>query len=214
MKAIASLSKLEVLALNGCDVSDSGLSILGSGVSPLSSISLRGCQRVSDDGVTALLSGSLTSTLASLDLSALPLLTDKATIALVRSRLPLLVELRLRDCPLIGDTTVISLASAFPQEFFGGTLRVLDLWNCLGMSAVSLAWLKKPYFPRLRWLGLGWHLKAERRAMTALAKARPFLYICSDGAELGHMFCGEPEEVQPPLAYEEEDELERWMRDP
>lgn len=211
IKAIGSLSKLEVLALNGCDVSDSGLSILGTGVAPLSSVSLRGCQRVTDSGIAALLAGSLASTLESLDLSAIPSLTDNATIAVVRGRMPVLVELRLRDCPLIGDTTVISLASAFLKDFdsgYGGTLRLLDLWNCQGMSAVSLGWLKKPYFPKLRWLGLGWHLKAE-----SVAKARPFLHICSDGAELGHMFSGESEEVQPRLAHEEEDELERWMRD-
>lgn len=214
MKAVASLSKLEVLALNGCDVSDAGLSMLGAGVAPLSSISLRGCERVTDDGIAALLAGSLASTLESIDLSAVPLLTDNATIAIVRGKMPVLEELRLRDCPLIGDTTVISLASAFRADSdcgYGGTLRLLDLWNCHGVSAVSLGWLKKPYFPRLRWLGLGWSLKPEK--VVSLAESRPFLHICSDGAELGHMFSGEAEEVQSRPLPEEEDELERWIRD-
>ncbi|KAG0577687.1 hypothetical protein KC19_5G173300 [Ceratodon purpureus] len=214
MKAVASLSKLEVLALNGCDVSDTGLSMLGSGIAPLSSISLRGCVRVTDDGVAALLAGSLASTLESIDLSAIPPLTDNATIAIVRGRMPVLEELRLRDCPLIGDTTVISLASAFLTDFdsgYGGTLRLLDLWNCHGVSAVALGWLKKPYFPKLRWLGLGWSVKPQK--VVALAEVRPFLHIYTDGAELGHMFSGETEEIQPGRLPEEEDELERWIRD-
>lgn len=214
MKAIGSLSKLVVLALNGCDVSDSGLSMLGTGVAPLSSVSLRGCQRVTDAGIAALLAGSLACSLESLDLSAIPSLTDNAAIAIVRGRMPVLVEFRLRDCPLIGDTTVISLASAFLNGFdsgYGGTLRLLDLWNCQGVSAVSLGWLKKPYFPKLRWLGLGWNLKPE--SVASLAEARPLLHICSDGAELGDMFSGETEEVQPRLVHEEVDELERWMGD-
>lgn len=210
MKAISSLSKLEVLALNGCDVSDSGLSLLGLGVAPLSSVSLRGCQRVSDAGIATLLAGSLASTLVSIDLSAIPSLTDNAIIAIVRCRMSVLQELRLRDCHLIGDTAVISLASAVLKDFeigFGGTLQLLDLWNCDGVSSLSLGWLKKPYFPRLRWLGLPKNLKLG--IVAALVEARPSLHVFTDGAELGHMFSGETEVI----VREEEDELERWMRD-
>lgn len=214
MEAIASLLKLRGLALNCSDISDHGLTILGSGVAPLTMLSLRGCRRVTDDGIASLLAGRLAATLASIDLSGIPTLTDKATLAIVRGKVQVLEELRLRDCPLISDTTVISLASAMLEDFnrgHGGTLRLLDLWNCKGMTAVSLGWLKKPYFPKLRWLGLGWTFKRE--SLQVLALARPSMQISSDGTELGQMSSGEAEEVQPRRPYEEEDELVRWMQD-
>lgn len=213
MKSLATLSKLKVLALNGTDTSDQGLAVLGTGIAALSCLSLRGCHRLTDDGIASLLVGALAGTLESLDLSGNSELTDATTLSIVRGKLHLLQELRLRECPRIGDTSVISLASAFLKDSnigFGGALRLLDLWNCNSVTAVSVVWLKKPFFAKLRWLGLGWTLKHE--LVEDLAKSRPSLHLCSDGSELGHMFSGEFEEAQLHHPYEGEDELERWMR--
>ncbi|CAM6043470.1 unnamed protein product [Sphagnum compactum] len=211
MQAISCLSKLRVLALNGSDLSDHGLAVLGKGIAPLTLISLRGCHRVTDDGVAALLAGGLVNTLESMDLSSIAGLTDNATLAIVRAQMRNLEELRFRGCSCIGDTSVISLASAHMKDTgHGGTLRLLDLWNCRGVSAVSLKWFRKPYFPRLRWLGISSSLRQE--ILLSVIKVRPSVNIFWNGRELGHMFSGEGDDVDDYYrGHDEEDELERWL---
>jgi hypothetical protein len=211
MQAISCLSKLRVLALNGSDLSDHGLAVLGKGIAPLTLISLRGCHRVTDDGVAALLAGGLVNTLESIDLSGIAGLTDNATLAIVRAQMRNLEELRFRGCSSVGDTSVISLASAHLKDTgHGGTLRLLDLWNCRGVSAVSLKWFRKPYFPRLRWLGISSSLRQE--ILLSVIKVRPSVNIFWNGTELGHMFSGEGDDVNDDYrGHDEEDELERWL---
>ncbi|CAK9216044.1 unnamed protein product [Sphagnum troendelagicum] len=211
MQAISCLSKLRVLALNGSDLSDHGLDVLGKGIAPLTLISLRGCHRVTDNGVAALLAGGLVNTLESMDLSGIAGLTDNATLAIVRAKMQNLEELRFRGCSSVGDTSVISLASAHSKDTgHGGTLRLLDLWNCRGVSAVSLKWFRKPYFPRLRWLGISSSLRQE--ILLSVIKVRPSVNILCDGTELGRMFSGEGDDVDDDYrGHDEEDELERWL---
>ncbi|KAJ7547350.1 hypothetical protein O6H91_08G081800 [Diphasiastrum complanatum] len=210
LKAISGLTKLKVLNLNGSDVSDSGLRTLGTGITPLVSLSLRGCQRITDNGVAVLLTGRIPQTLEAIDLSYILALTDTATLSLVRSRMQI-AELRLRDCPHIGDTSVIALASMQCKgRCHGGSLRLLDLWNCKGVTKISVSWFRRPYFPNLRRLGLSWVLNEDMQNI--LVKDRPSIQITWQGSELGHVLSGEPEWSHNSLDYEE-DELERWLED-
>lgn len=210
VEAISSLAKLKTLIVNGVNITDRGLSILGKGHTPLVFLSLRGCQRVSDAGIAALVDGPIVSTLECIDLSSIPYLTDKAILTLVRSGMQI-VELRLRDCSFVGDMSVMALASMnFKGCGYGGTLRLLDLWNCKGISLLSASWFKKPYFPRLRWLGLHWNL-LEQSIIEALSQERPSMHILWHGLELGSCVSDEVREPYKPR-YEEEDELERWLR--
>eukprot|EP01018_Ginkgo_biloba_P009002 Gb_39138 [translate_table: standard] len=210
LKAVSGLSKLKTLLLNSSDVSDFGLSCLGSGSALLASLSLRGCERITDKGISALVAGSLVQTLQILDLSNIPNLSDNAILVLVRSGMEI-VELRLRECPLIGDTSVIALASMqFQGRGYGSTLRLLDIYNSGGLTKLAISWFRKPYFSRLRWLGLGWNLSGDM--VEALARNRPLLRIMRQGHEL--------DRGRQDLAdgfykheYEEEDELEQWLQD-
>lgn len=212
VKAISCLSKLRVLVLNGSDTSDAGLIILGQGITPLVSLSVRGCQRITDKGVLSLFDGKLVETLEILDMSNIPALTDKVPCAIARSG-TCVTELRVRDCPLICDTSVMALAS-MPSHGggCGFTLKTLDLWNCRGITKASLPWFRRPYFPKLRWLGVGKNVSQD--ALDALSQERPSLRICLHGTELDHCSTGEGED--PPhyrSRYEEEDELEKWLKE-
>ncbi|MCO5588013.1 hypothetical protein L7F22_041967 [Adiantum nelumboides] len=184
LEAIASLKRLKKLILNGVDVSDMGLLTLGKGTTPLVFLSLRGCQRVSDDGISALVKRSISETLEGIDLSNIILLTDKAVLSLVHCGMRI-VDLKLRDCYNIGDTSLMGLASMTSRGCgCGGSLRLLDLWNCKGLTALGMSWLKKPYFPRLRWLGLGWNT-VPISMLDFLAEERPYVHILDHGVELG-----------------------------
>ncbi|CAA2974706.1 Hypothetical predicted protein [Olea europaea subsp. europaea] len=62
-------------------------------------------------------------------------------------------------------------------------LRLLDLYNCGGITQLAFQWFKKPYFPRLRWLGATGFV--NRDLVDALARSRPFLHVVYRGEELG-----------------------------
>ncbi|KAH9318647.1 hypothetical protein KI387_020416, partial [Taxus chinensis] len=208
LKAVSILTKLKTLQLNSSDISDLGLSYLGSGDSTLVSLSLRNCERLTDKGISSLVSSSLVQSLQNLDLSNIPNLTDNAILALVKSGMQI-VELRLRECPRISDTSVIALASMqFPGRGYGCTLRLLDIYNSGGITKLSFLWFKKPYFSRLQWLGIGLNLNGDM--VDALGKNRPLLQI-SQGHELGRGW----QDLSDGFFrhdIEEEDELEQWLR--
>ncbi|RVW38527.1 F-box/LRR-repeat protein 10 [Vitis vinifera] len=125
LQAISTLHKLKILLLDGSDITDAGLSYLREGViGSLVSLSIRGCKRLTDKCISALFDPSSKQELQELDLSNLPNLSDNGIFSLAKSRVPIL-ELRMRQCPLIGDTSIMALAS-----------------------------MQNPYFPRLRWLGV------------------------------------------------------------
>jgi hypothetical protein len=84
----------------------------------------------------------------------------------------------------------------------------LDLYNCGGITQLSFWWLKKPYFPRLRCLGVTG--SASRDIIDALARSRPFLHVACHAEELGSnqwdnlhgLYMHDNDEV---------DELEQWL---
>ncbi|GKV23954.1 hypothetical protein SLEP1_g33624 [Rubroshorea leprosula] len=210
LQAISSLRKLKILKLNGSDVSDAGVAYLKHGIIvSLVSLSLRGCKRLTDKCIFALFDGSCKLVLQQLDLSNIPNLSDGGVLALAKSRVPI-SELRLRQCPLIGDTSIIALASMQVDDDrgHGSSLRLLDLYNCGGITQLAFRWLKKPYFPRLRWLGVTGSV--NRFMVDALAKNRPFLHVACHGEELG---TDQWDEWDDSFLhdYDEMDELERWL---
>ncbi|KAM1031356.1 hypothetical protein ACFX2C_035156 [Malus domestica] len=210
LRAISTLPKVKTLLLDGSDISDVGLSYLRQVViSSLISLSLRGCKKLTDKCISALFDGSSKLELQELDLSNLPNLSDNAVLLLAKSRIPLL-ELRMRQCPLIGDTSVMALASMQVDEerWHGNGLRLLDLFNCGGITPLSFRWLKKPYFPRLRWLGVTGSV--NRDVVDALARSRPFLHVSCRGEELG-VEQGDTADDVYMHDYDEMDELERWL---
>ncbi|ONH92372.1 hypothetical protein PRUPE_8G170700 [Prunus persica] len=212
LQAISTLPKLKALLLDGSDISDVGLSYLRPGViSSLISLSVRGCKKLTDKCISALFDGSSNLELQELDLSNLPNLSDNAVLLLAKSRVPIL-ELRMRQCPLIGDTSVMALASMVVDEerWHGNSLRLLDLFNCGGITPLSFRWLKKPYFPRLRWLGVTGSV--NRDMVDALARSRPFLRVSRRGEELGVEEWDNSDDFYM-HDYDEMDEFERWLLD-
>ncbi|XP_022762997.1 F-box/LRR-repeat protein 10-like isoform X2 [Durio zibethinus] len=212
LPAIGSLCELKTLLLDGSDITDVGIANLRYGVfSSLVSLSVRGCKKLTDKCLSVLFNGSSKLELQELDLSNLPNLSDNGVLALAKSQVPI-SELRMRHCPLIGDTSVMALASmrVDGDRGHGSSLRLLDLYNCGGITQLSFRWLKKPYFPRLRWLGVTGSV--NRDIVDALARNRPFMHVACCGEELG----------TDPLNnldgsyvhnYEELDELEQWLQE-
>ncbi|KAM7256344.1 hypothetical protein ACFE04_012085 [Oxalis oulophora] len=183
--AIASLPKLKKLLLDGSDITDVGLSYLKRGViCSLVTLSVRGCKKLTDKFISTLFNGSSKFELQELDVSNLPNLSDNGILSLAKSRIPI-SELRIRQCPLIGDTSVMALASMQVDDgrWHGSQLRLLDLYNCGGITQLAYKWLKKPYFPRLRRLGVTGSI--NRDIVDALARNRPFLQVLCRGEELG-----------------------------
>ncbi|KAL6214095.1 hypothetical protein ACLB2K_013533 [Fragaria x ananassa] len=212
LRAIGNLHNLKTLLLDGSDITDMGLPYLRPGViSSLIALSVRGCKKLTDKCISALFDGSSKLALQELDLSNLPNLSDNAVILIAKSRIPLL-ELRMRQCPLVGDTSVVVLASMLVDEerWHGNSLRLLDLFNCGGITQRSFRWLKKPYFPRLRWLGVTGCV--NRDIVDALARSRPFLHVSCHGEELGaeQWDTGDDFHMHD---YDEMDELEQWLQE-
>ncbi|CAN6463939.1 unnamed protein product [Victoria cruziana] len=208
LKAISCLSKLKSLQLDGSYISDTGLSYIGHGAASLVSLSVRGCIRLTDKCVSSIFSGSLRRSLQVLDLSLLPNLSDDGILMLAKCGV-LLAELRLRECPCIGDTSVMAMASMQVEGGrHGSSLRLLDLYNCGHITKLALRWFWKPYFPRLRWLGvIG---SVNRDMVDALARSRPFLNVACHGEELGSC-CWDSFSNLCGSEYEEIDELEQWL---
>ncbi|CAN1134654.1 F-box/LRR-repeat protein 10 [Linum perenne] len=210
LKAIGKLSELKILKLDGSDVSDSGLSFLRPKViQSLMSLSVRGCKRLTDKCISSLFEGTSNLELQELDLSNIPNLTDEGILSLARSRVPV-SELRLRQCPLIGDTSVMALASMQVNEDqrHGNCLRLLDLYNCGGITQLAFRWLKNPYFPRLRWLGIAGSM--NRDIVDALARNRRFLHVALHGEEIGPEQWDNIDGVYM-HEYDDMDELEEWL---
>ncbi|KAG8368039.1 hypothetical protein BUALT_Bualt15G0004000 [Buddleja alternifolia] len=210
LRAINTLPKLKTLLMDGCDISDVGLSYLSKGLmNSLISLSVRGCKRLTDRCISSLFDGGSNRELRELDLSNLPNLSDAGVLLLVKSRIPI-SELRMRQCPLIGDTSVMALASMQVDEnlWHGSSLRLLDLYNCGGITQLSFKWLKKPYFPRMRWLGVTGCV--NRDIVDALARSRPYLHVATRGEELGTDQWDDLDDMYL-QDYEEVDEFEQWL---
>ncbi|KAF7847295.1 hypothetical protein BT93_L3112 [Corymbia citriodora subsp. variegata] len=210
LRAIGTLPKLKILQLDSSVITDMGLSYLRWRViTSLTSLSLRGCKRLTDKGISLLFEDSSKYELQELDLSNIPSISDEGILSLARARLPIL-ELRLRQCPLIGDTSIMALASMQAREegWQGSRLRLLDLHNCGGITPLSFRWLKRPYFPRLRWLGLTGSV--NRDMVDALARSRPFLHVVCHGEELGADPSNRLDDSYM-REYDDIDEFEQWL---
>ncbi|KAK7270155.1 hypothetical protein RIF29_23095 [Crotalaria pallida] len=210
LRAIGTLPGLKVLLLDGSDITDAGLSYLRPCViNTLFALSLRGCKRLTDKCITTLFADCGALELRELDLSNLPNLSDNGVLQLAKSRIPFF-ELRMRQCPLIGDTSIMALASMLVDEarWHGSSLRLLDLYNCGGITQLAFRWLKRPYFPRLKWLGVTGSV--NRDMVDALARSRPFLHVACHGEELG----ADTYDLSDGLYthdYDEVDEFEQWL---
>ncbi|KAL8267423.1 hypothetical protein R6Q59_004767 [Mikania micrantha] len=211
LHAISKLPKLRTLLLDGTDVTDLGLSYLQKGTqSSLHKLSIRGCKRLTCKCVSSIFNSGSNRGLRELDLSNLSNLTNGGVLFLAKNRIPL-VDLRMRQCPLIGDTSVMALASmtmADGDRWHGSSLRSLDLYNCGGISKLAFQWLKKPYFPGLRWLGVAASMNHE--LVDSLALNRPFLNLMTRGEELRTDKWDNLDDIYM-HDYEEVDELEQWI---
>lgn len=186
MRAISGLKKLNTLYLSGADITDTGLNYLGEGKLPLVSLSLRGCKRVTDKGIAFLLGGSIKKTLKALDLGYIPGISDKAITTLTEFGLEI-VDLCIRNCYSVTDISIAVLANTIHDGLDRKALKRLDLYKCIGLSAVSLHWLSKPYFPHLRWLGLGPASLFPVHGSKKLGEitGHTNLIICQEGCEIG-----------------------------
>ncbi|KAL5217013.1 hypothetical protein ABZP36_017697 [Zizania latifolia] len=210
VRSLSCLPKLQILLLDGTDISDQALKYLGLGTCPLASLSLRGCRKLTNDCIPLLFAGSVKHNLQVLDLSRIPSITDDGIMLLARSRTPL-IELRMRENPKIGDTAVMALASMLVDGgTHGSSLRLLDLYDCGRITPLAIRWFKKPYFPRLRWLGVTGSL--NRVMVDALVRSRPFLHMASRGEELGTLHW---ETFSDWYRHNDDDfdELEQWLLD-
>ncbi|KAI9186744.1 hypothetical protein LWI28_020435 [Acer negundo] len=188
LSSISRLHKLTALNLSGADITDSGLYVLGQGSLPITNLCLRGCKRVTDKGVTRLLCGGGTTgkRLTTLDLGYMPGISDETILAVAAADIGI-IDLCIRSCFYVTDSSVEALARKRSVQGMNKQLRRLDLCNCISLSAESLRWLKKPSFQGLHWLGIcntGLASNVDS-TITEIHQERPWLTLCLDGCEIG-----------------------------
>ncbi|KAF5730416.1 hypothetical protein HS088_TW19G00005 [Tripterygium wilfordii] len=188
LSSISRLHKLKILNLTGADITDSGLSVLGRGSTPITHLCLRSCKRVTDKGISHLVhsGGIIRQTLSTLDLGHMPGISDKAILTIAKACREL-TELCIRNCFHVTDSSMQALATNGESPYWSRRLRRLDMSNCIGVSVDSLRFLRRPCFRRLHWLGIGrTRLASKQNAfLTEICKERPWLCICLDGCEIG-----------------------------
>ncbi|KAI3409353.1 uncharacterized protein J3R85_019427, partial [Psidium guajava] len=186
--SLSSLKMLNTLDLVGADITDSGMSILGQGSAPIQRLSLRGCRRVTDKGISQLLpsGGIISKTLSSLDLGYMPHVSDKAVRAIAFTGVAI-TELCVRSCFLVTDASMEALARKGSLEVGSRPIRRLDLFGCIRLSVESLQMLKKPLFRGLRWVGVGRTCFADKGGgvSSEIYRERPWLTVCTGGCEMG-----------------------------
>lgn len=188
LASISQLSKLTLLDLAGADITDAGLSALGNGRCPMSSLCLRGCKRISNNGIASLLcgSGTINKTLISLDIGNVPRISGRA-VTLIAKNCEQISSLCLRNCLLINDSSLETLGS-MRHNLGKSSLRMLDLSYCSRLSRNFLGLFEPPFFRGLRWLGVGKNM-LERRGcsptVAELLERKPGLTVCGNACEMG-----------------------------
>ncbi|OVA00621.1 Leucine-rich repeat [Macleaya cordata] len=184
MKALSNLHKLEILSLDHTNISDTGIYLLGSVVrSSLTTLSVRGCTRLTDSCLISIVGGSSGRALRNLDLSGLPKLSILGIKFLAENAVSL-IELRLRSCVGIGDDSIQALAETQFDEgggWVGRRLKLLDVSYC-NLTESWFQWFTVAYFPQLRWLGIYHHNNYSghgylERGLIDLKNKRPLLQI-------------------------------------
>uniref|UniRef100_J3MU60 F-box/LRR-repeat protein 15-like leucin rich repeat domain-containing protein n=2 Tax=Oryza brachyantha TaxID=4533 RepID=J3MU60_ORYBR len=186
--SISQLSKLTLLDLAGADITDAGLSALGNGRCPMSSLCLRGCKRISNNGIASLLcgSGTINKTLVSLDIGNIPRISNRS-VTLIAKNCEQISTLCLRNCLLINDSSLETLGS-MRHNSGKSSLKMLDLSYCSRLSRSFLGLFEPPFFRGLRWLGVGKNM-LERRGcsptVAELLERKPGLTVCGNACEMG-----------------------------
>ncbi|MQL85256.1 hypothetical protein Taro_017777 [Colocasia esculenta] len=186
--SISKLCQLSTLDLGGADITDSGLSVLGDSSSPIASLCLRNCKRVTDKGIGTLLRGHgiVSKSLLTLDLGYLPGISDRSiyTIAEVCRGIE---DLCVRYCYSITDSSISVLGSIQESRNERRLLRRLDLFHCNGLSINVVQLLCRPYFRGLRWLGIGSTNLSNRSndSCMKISLDRPWVNVCLYGCEIG-----------------------------
>ncbi|KAL6646108.1 hypothetical protein ACP70R_017716 [Stipagrostis hirtigluma subsp. patula] len=186
--SISHLPDLTLLDLAGADITDAGLSALGNGRCPISSLCLRGCRRISSNGVASLLCGTgiINKTLVSFDIGNVPRISSRA-VTVIAKNCEQISSLCLRNCLLITDSSLEVLGS-MGRDTGKSSLRMLDLAYCSRLSRNFLRLFDPPLFRGLRWLGVGKNV-VERRGcrptIVQLLERKPGLTICGNACEMG-----------------------------
>ncbi|TVU05311.1 hypothetical protein EJB05_48469, partial [Eragrostis curvula] len=186
--SISQLSMLTLLDLAGADITDAGLSALGNGKCPISSLCLRGCRRITSNGIASLLcgTGTINKTLVSLDIGNVPKISGRAVIVIAKN-CEQISSLSLRNCLFITDSSLEMLGS-MGRDTGKCSLRMLDVAYCSRLSRNFLRHFEPPLFRGLRWLGVGKNV-VERRgcrpSIAELLEKKPGLTICANACEMG-----------------------------
>ncbi|PUZ52067.1 hypothetical protein GQ55_6G240500 [Panicum hallii var. hallii] len=186
--SISQLPKLTLLDLAGADITDAGLSALGNGRCLISSLCLRGCRRISSNGIASLLcgTGTINKTLVSLDIGNVPRISCRA-VTVIAKNCEQINSLCLRNCLLITDSSLEVLGS-MGRDSNKCSLRMLDLAYCSKLSRNFLRLFEPPLFRGLRWLGVGKNVVQRRGCSPTVAELlerKPGLTICGNACDMG-----------------------------
>uniref|UniRef100_A0A6N2LQ21 F-box/LRR-repeat protein 15-like leucin rich repeat domain-containing protein n=1 Tax=Salix viminalis TaxID=40686 RepID=A0A6N2LQ21_SALVM len=185
--SISCLQRLTTLNLTGAHITDSGLSVIGQGNTPISYLCLRGCKRITDKGISFLLcgGGAIAQTLSALDLGYIPGISDNGILTIATFGREI-TELCIRNCFHVTDLALRALATKRWSQDRSKRLCRVDIFNCVGLSADALKLLRKPLFHGLHWIGIGkTHLTSNEDTMiTEIQKERPWLTLCFNGCEM------------------------------
>ncbi|KAI0518631.1 hypothetical protein KFK09_006067 [Dendrobium nobile] len=147
---------LNVLKLDGLEVSDANLQKIGSNCENLLEIGLSKCRGVTDEGISELVSKCIG--LRTIDLTCCHLLTDNALVA-IANHCNDLTCLRLEACSLITENGFAQIATGCPQ------LQVIDLTDC-NINDIALQHLTK--CSELKVLKLGFCAKVTSKGLACI----------------------------------------------
>ncbi|GKE38185.1 F-box domain, cyclin-like protein [Tanacetum coccineum] len=165
-------SLVEVKLVSCSSITSKGVRKLVTSCTSFKVLDLFGCDLVADSCLSSI---SCHTLLTSLNLGGTNV-TDAGMVVL---------ELCIGNCILVTDEAMKVLAVRGRLQDESKLLRRLDIFNCPGISANYIEYLKKPFFRGLQWIGIG-----ETRSIRigdvgfGIIQERPWLSICKDGCEI------------------------------